>query len=274
MLITTNGLVIRSYPSGNSDRVLHILTEDHGRLSVMVKGGSSKKAGAQDPSTQLFTYGNFELYRGKGGDLYWFRGGSVLIPFYNLTADITHMALATYLCDVADDLTPEEAAEEETSLLLKMLLNSLYVLDNRQKPATLVKSVFELRSAALMGYCPDLTGCSLCGETYPENAYFDIMNGRLICADCQTKRNRMGGAGRIEDVPGERNIVCPVSSSVLAAMRFVITAPDKKIFSFSMKDGEEERALERATETFLLNQLERDFDTLHFYRSVADLPSS
>ena len=53
-----------------------------------------------------------------------------------------------------------------------------------------------------------------------------------------------------------------------------LTAPDKKIFSFSMKDSEEERSLERATETFLLNQLERDFDTLHFYRSVADLPSS
>ena len=138
MLITTNGLVIRSYVTGNSDRVLHILTEDHGRLSVMVKGGGSKRAGVTDPCTQLFTYGNFELYRGKGGDLYWFRGGSVLIPFYGVTADITRMALATYLCDVTDDLTPEEAAEEETSLLLKMLLNSLYVLNNGQKPPNLV----------------------------------------------------------------------------------------------------------------------------------------
>jgi DNA repair protein RecO (recombination protein O) len=273
MLITTNGLVIRSYPSGNSDRVIHILTEDRGRLSVMVKGGSSKKAGAADPCTQLFTYGNFELYLGKGGDLYWFRGGSVLRSFYDLTTDLTHMALAAYLCDVADDFTPEETAEEETALLLKMLLNSLYVLDNGQKPPTLVKAVFELRSAALMGYCPDLSGCSLCGEPYPENAYLDVMNGRLICADCQTKRNRLVGAEKSDEATGARSIICPVSASVLAALRYVLTAPDKKIFSFSMKDSEEERSLERATETFLLNQLERDFDTLHFYRSVADLPS-
>jgi DNA repair protein RecO (recombination protein O) len=274
MLITTNGLVIRSYPSGNSDRVIHILTEDRGRLSVMVKGGSSKKAGAADPCTQLFTYANFELYLGKGGDLYWFRGGSVLRSFYDLTTDLTHMALAAYLCDVADDFTPEETAEEETALLLKMLLNSLYVLDNGQKPPTLVKAVFELRSAALMGYCPDLSGCSLCGEANPENAYLDVMNGCLICADCQTKRNRMGGMERIVQATEARNIVCPVSASVLAALRYILTAPDKKIFSFSMKDSEEERSLERATETFLLNQLERDFDTLQFYRSVADLPSS
>jgi hypothetical protein len=100
------------------------------------------------------------------------------------------------------------------------------------------------------------------------------MNGRLICADCQTKRNRLGGVEKSDDATGARSIVCPVSASVLAALRYVLTAPDKKIFSFSMKDSEEERSLERATETFLLNQLERDFDTLHFYRSVADLPSS
>jgi hypothetical protein len=37
-----------------------------------------------------------------------------------------------------------------------------------------------------------------------------------------------------------------------------------------MKDTEEEHALDRVTETFLLNHMERDFDTLHFYRSVAD----
>lgn len=270
MLITTNGLVIRSYVTGNNDRVLHVLTEDHGRLSVMVKGGGSKRSGATDPCTQLFTYGNFELYRGKGGDLYWFRGGSTLIPFYGVTADVTRMALAAYLCDVTDDLTPEEAAEEETSLLLKMLLNSLYVLDKGQKAPALVKSVFEFRSAALMGYCPDLSGCALCGEVHPENAYLDVMNGRVICADCQTGRNRLGGVERVEEALRERNILCPMSPSVLAALRFILTAPDKKIFSFSMKDAEEERGLDRVTETFLLNHMERDFDTLHFYRSVAD----
>jgi hypothetical protein len=57
-------------------------------------------------------------------------------------------------------------------------------------------------------------------------------------------------------------------------LRYIVSAPDKRLFSFAMKDAEEERTLDRATESFLLNQLERDFDTLHFYRSVAELPSS
>ena len=268
MLITANGLVVRSYPSGNSDRIIHILTEDHGRLSVMVKGGAKQKGSAAAP-LQLFTYGNYELYQGRGGDLYWYRGGSVLNSFFQLSSDLTAVALAAYLCDVAADLTPEEAGETNSGLLLKDLLNSLYVLLNGMRSPAMVKAVFELRAAALMGYCPDLSGCGVCGLKTPDNAYLDVMGGRLVCADCQTKRNRIRDTGRAEDDHRGHTAVCPISASVLTAMRYVVAAPPKKIFSFSMKDTEEERALERAAETFLLSQLEREYETLKFYRSVS-----
>ena len=272
MLITVNGLVARSYPTGNHDRVIHLITPDHGRLSVMIKGGGSGKSGASASCTQLFTYGNYELYQGKGGELFWYRGGSVIRSFYGLSSDLARMALATYLCDLASELTGEEHSEEETEELLRMLLNSLHVLEQGNHAPEIIKGVFELRAASMMGYCPDLTGCCACGEGYPELSYFDIMNGRLICADCQTKRNRLFGREelRSEEEMGHRRIICPVSASTLAAMRYALTAPDKKIFSFSLKDREEEMSFGRATETFLLNQLERDFDTLRFYRSTVD----
>ncbi len=269
MLITTNGLVIRSYPSGDHDRVIHILTEDHGRLSVMVKGGSSPRTVPALSCTQLFTYGNYELYRGKGGDLYWLRGGSVLSSFYGLSADVSRMALAAYLCDVTSELAVEGGDVEETNILLRMLLNSLYVISEKLKPLPLVKAAFELRAVSLMGYMPDLSGCDICRNVSPENAYLDILGGRIICADCRTKLNRLYGRERDRD-EGERHPICVVSPSVLAAMRYILSASDKKVFSFTMKDKEEERALARATESFLLHQLERDFETLHFYNSMAD----
>ena len=269
MLITATGLVVRSYTSGNTDRILHILTEEYGRLSVMVKGSSSKKSNHVAPYAQLLTYGNYELYQGHSGDLYWLRGGSVETSFYKLTEDIVSMALAAYLCDVAADLTPEEAGETNSGLLLKDLLNSLYVLLNGMRSPAMVKAVFELRAAALMGYCPDLSGCGTCGQKTPDNAYLDVMGGRLICADCQTKRNRVRNTGHTADEFRGHTVVCPISSSVLTAMRYIAEAPPKKIFSFSMKDTEEERALERAVETFLLTHLEREYETLKFYRSVS-----
>ncbi len=272
MLITVNGLVTRSYPTGNQDHIVHIITEEHGRLSVMVKGGTSRTAREAAALTQPFTYGNYELYRGKGGDLYWFRSGSVTRHFFDVTADLARTALAAYLCDVATELSDEESGIPETGILLRMLLNTLHTLAGEGKDSALVKAVFELRAAALMGYQPDLTACRRCGEGYPENAYLDVMNGCLVCADCQSAQNRLGG--RIDETRerelGERRIICPITSSTLAAMRYALTAPDRKIFSFELTDPEELHLFARAAETYLLNQLEQDFDTLKFYRSVAD----
>ncbi len=271
MLITVNGLVTRAYRTGDHDHIIHLLTEDRGRLSVMVKGHPGGK-NASATVTQLFTYGNFELYRGKGGDLYWFRGGSVLRHFFEVTQNLSSMALSAYLCDVADTLSEEENTQEEAEELLRMLLNTLHVIAKGEKSHALIKGVVELRIAALMGYQPDLTACARCGEGYPDQVYFDIMNGRLICADCQTALNRLAGAAVAykEQELGERRIICPLSSSALAAMRYALSAPEKKIFSFNLKTRDDLHAFSNAAETYLLNQLEQDFDTLQFYRSVAD----
>ena len=270
MLITADGLVIRSFPAGDNGIMLHILTPDRGRISVIAKGVHSKgkTAGQLASVTQLFTYANYELYR--KGDMYWLRGGSIINAFYNLSMDIGKMSLATYLCSVADELSDEG---EEAEQLLRMLLNSLYSLDRGQKSHRIIKGVFELRAAAMSGYAPNLMGCDICGEGYPESSYLDVMNGRLICADCQTKLNRAQNPFVHKDIPtnsedGARNIITPISSSVLAAMRYALTASDEKIFSVNLKSTEEEILFARAAETYILNQLERSFDALDFYHSV------
>ena len=267
MLITTDGIVTRSYPVGDSDRLVHLITPDRGRLPVMVKGGQSR--GCRFAAmTQLFTYGNYELYRKSDGDMYWLRGGMVEHSFYELSSDISRVALGAYLCDVASDMTDEG---EEAGELLRMLLNSLYAIGQGKHSLAVIKGVFELRAASLAGYMPNMTGCCRCGTGYPNESYFDIMNGRIICADCQSKLNRMGSAILEQSAHemGERRIICPMTASTLAAVRYALSAPDKKIFSFALKDREEEIAFSRVAESYLLNQLERGFDTLEFYHSVS-----
>ncbi|MBQ9780488.1 MAG: DNA repair protein RecO [Clostridia bacterium] len=265
MLITTDGLITRSYPVGDHDRVVHLVTPEHGRLSVMVKGGQSK-TNRHAAITQPFTYGNYELYH-KSGEMYWLRGGSVLHSFYLLTGDLTSMALATYLCDVTSELTGEGENAEE---ILRLMLNTLHTISTGQKPLPLIKGAFELRAAAMAGYMPDLEGCAVCGTTYPDHAYLDVMNGSVICADCQTSFNRQRSAVDIMEANelGERRIICPMTASTLAAVRYAVLSPHKKIFSFALKDKEEELNFARVAEAYLLHHLERGFDTLDFYHSV------
>ena len=277
MLTTVNGLVIRLFPTGDHDTILHILTEDRGRISVMVKGARSHRGSKSGLSmlAQPFAYANFELYRSGGGDLYYLRGGSILEHFFHLTADFPRMALASYLCE-ATDVMVGDSFGPDTNTLLRMLLNALYVLNRGTYDYKLVKGVFELRAAALAGYQPDLTVCTSCKQAFPDAAFFDIMNGRFVCEACQAARRPRAIAleEMRDEAMRERRIICPVSASVLAAMRYALTAPDRKIFSFSLTDREEIESFERVAETYFLNHLEEDFESLKFYRTAEKQPAT
>ena len=50
----------------------------------------------------------------------------------------------------------------------------------------------------------------------------------------------------------------PLSSASLAAMRYIVSCPDKKLFSFTLT-GSAEKELCDAAESYLLTQLERSF---------------
>ncbi len=263
MQFATNGIITRIYDVGASDKMLNIITADRGRLGVMVKGGRSPSSKLRSVS-QLFTYANFEI--SQKGNMYWLRSGLVINPFYDLSADITRVALAAYLCDLANELTDEGGEDDE---IMRLLLNSLYLLGRGDKDQRIIKAVFEMRAAAVSGYCPELAFCAYCREPYSDFFYLDIMGGKLLCTDCLAKNGdkRIEISKEFEYMP-EASILRGLSPSALAAMRYIVGAPSNKIFSFEIKDDGETEELSRAAESYILNHLERGFESLEFYKGV------
>jgi len=264
MQFATNGIITRVYDVGASDKMLNIITEDHGRIGVMVKGGRSPSSKLRAVS-QLYTYGNFEI--NQKGNLFWLRSGSVGNAFYELSGDIEKMSLATYLCDLANELT-DEAVEDDG--ILRLLLNSLHLLCKTKKDPEIIKAVFEMRAAAMSGYCPEIAYCAYCKEPFADYTYLDIMGGKLICTDCLSKRGdkKIEVSREFEYMP-EASILRGLSPSALAAMRYIVSAPDSKVFSFELKEKSDVSDLSRVGETYLQNHLERGFETLNFYKSVS-----
>lgn len=263
MQFAIDGVITRVYDVGASDKMLNIITHDRGRIAVLSKGGRTPTSKMRSIS-QLFTYANFEI--NQKGNLYWLRGGSVIDPFYDIAADIVRVALASYLCDLANELTDEIAGDDE---IMRLLLNSLHLIGKGEKDPALIKSVFEMRAAAVSGYCPELAYCAYCKEPFADYTYLDVMGGKLICTECLAKKGnkRVEVSKEFEDMP-EANILCGLSPSALAAMRYIVSAPSNKIFSFELKDDGEMKELSKATECYILNHLERGFDSLEFYKSV------
>jgi DNA repair protein RecO (recombination protein O) len=139
---------------------------------------------------------------------------------------------------------------DKTEPLVQLTCSQEEALDKLGKAELLVKSVFELRSASIAGYTPDLFGCHICGSQ--ECVLFDISGGALLCDKCK---------GTAE------GIRLPVTPAILEAMRYITYCDARKLFSFSL--GEDAlQQLSSVTEAYLTTQLERGFSTLDFYKSL------
>ncbi len=258
MQYTVDGLVIRELPAGENDKRIVLLTPDRGRISVLAKGAKSLRSKYMH-ATPLFTYGNYEI-ADRGGAA-WLKGASVIEPFYGLQTDIERLALASYMLDIAYELS---GADEPAEELLRLCLNLLYALANDQKPKALVKAVFEFRAMTESGYLPDLSVCRVCGKQRAAYMYLDVMDGRLTCAECLSS---LEAKASLPDEPRGEKILSPLGSAALAVARYIAEMPCEKLLSFTLEDFAIAE-LGRMSETYLLNHLERTFPSLEFYKSL------
>ena len=245
MYLTTQGLVLRISPYNDTDAYLTILTGEYGKLSAKVRGLRRKNSRLSAPC-QLLCYGEFTLFEYKGS--YTVNEAHVLQLFDGLRKDLQKLSLGTYFAQVADVLSQEDIPNPE---LLSLVLNCLYGLSDLNISEQRIKGAFELRSACLAGYTPDLSHCHSCGSQTPDR--FDVSEGVLECAACRN----LSSTG----------IRMPVSPGVLDAMRYISQCPSKRILAFELPSESMEQ-LSQITETYLSTQLERGFSSLDFYKSL------
>ena len=242
MYLTIRGVVLRTTDYNDRDVLVTLLTQKHGKLTVKARNVRRKNS----PLTavcQLLVFGEFTIFAYRGQ--YTVNEARVLNLFGGLRRDMESLSLASYFAQVSEVLSQEDYPTPE---LQSLLLNSLYVLSELKLPLAQVKAVFELRLACLTGYAPNLQDCVLCGGV-TDSMHFSPSKGGLVCGHCARYGN---------DV---------ISPDCLQAMRFVATAPAKKIFSFQLT-GDAAREFSVNCELYLLSQLERNFPSLDYYKRI------
>ena len=263
---TFDGLVLRESAYGESDKLLTVLTAKEGKVFLIAKGVRSLKSKNMS-LCRLFTYANFEYYEKNGKR--WLAGGSVNDSFFGLNADIEGLALASYVAEIAMEITGEGVEAEET---LRTTLNTLYAIEKKIKPYAIIKGAYELFSAFRSGYEPDLSACTDCSCEPKETVWLDVMNGAILCEACMKKRGH--GAPTIPEYDAylSKNIFLPLTPPLLFAARYIESTTPQRLFAFELKNPTDEADLSRLGEIYLQNHLERGFDTLGFFKAVCDPP--
>lgn len=253
--LTVKALVVKSVDYGDFDKLLTLVTEDKGKLTVTVKGGKSLRSKFVSVS-EPFTYAAFNLR--KSNKYFYVYDSDLLEDFYLLRDSIEKLSLAAYICDVTSELSLEGISDPE---ILQLSLNTLYALaykdgyDIRQ-----IKGAFEFKAAVIAGFMPDLSGCELCSEYNGETMYLDVRGGRLLCESCLTLGSEITGLD-------QSSVIVPVTLPVIMAFVYIATSRIQKLLSFRLDMGEMP-LFASAAEKYLINHLEKDFYTLNFYKSL------
>ncbi len=243
MRITTKGLVIKEQTTGESDRLVTLLTADYGIVKAFVRRAKQMKS-RMASATSLFAYSSVSLYRTR--DAFVVDDASPIEVFFDLRRDIETLTLAQYFAQLAFETGAEEQPCEE---LLRLTLNSLHLLCKGEKEHSLIKAVFEFRAACLGGYMPSVLACAKCGVYETDLMYFDTLEGKIYCENCPK-------AGAV-----------PVPKTVITAIRFICLTDPAKIFSFSLSE-DNLALLSGLAEKYTLSVTQRSFSALEFYKSL------
>jgi DNA repair protein RecO (recombination protein O) len=246
MQIETEGLVILEKSVGESDRLVTVLTRRAGVVRAFAQQANKMK-NSKLSATQLFSYSRFAIFKGR--DKYIIDDAQSIEVFFDLRRNMERLSLAQYFCELAGALAPQEA---EAGDFLRLMLNSLHFLCKGTRPPLLLKAIVEMRMLSLAGYMPNLICCAGCSCYEADEMYFLPRSGVLYCGNC----------------PRPSEPAVRLSRGALTGLRHTVYADFEKLFSFSLSpQGLKE--LSQASEQYVIETLQRSFNTLDFYHQIA-----
>lgn len=185
----------------------------YGKISCVAKGARRPRS-ALLAGTQMFCFGEYLMF--KGTSTYHINSVEPIEVFYNIRTDLDKLKYAVNIIKIIQDVTHEN---QNCFHILQLLLNTLYVISETDKNLDLVLSIFKMRLASIIGFRPKIEGCTNCNEK--ENLqYFSLKDNGLKCRTCGSQ---------------DKSAIS-ITESTLNAIRYTITAPPKKLYSFEIKD--------------------------------------
>ncbi len=211
--IKTSGIIISENNLGDYDKMLTMLTPGLGKISCVAKGARRQKS-ALLAGTQLLCFGEYLMY--KGANTYNINSCETIEVFYKLRTDLDKLNYAIMITKIVRDVTEEN---QNSYKILQLFLNTLYMISETDKNPEFILNVFKMKLLCFLGFTPRITECTNCKQK--ENLkYFSFKDNGFKCESCARQDK-----GAIQ-----------MSESTVNAIKYIVMAPAKKLYSFNLKD--------------------------------------
>jgi DNA repair protein RecO (recombination protein O) len=179
-LYRDEAVVLRTQKLGEADRIVTLLTREHGRVRAVAKGVRKTKSrfGAR---VEPFMLIDVQLYEGRSLDT--ITQVETLGPYgLRIVADYPRYTAATAMLETAERMTETEREPAVQQFLL--LAGGLRTLAQDLHEPGLVLDAYLIRSLAVAGWAPSFVDCARCGATGPHRA-FALGSGGSVCPSCR-----------------------------------------------------------------------------------------
>ncbi len=168
--------MVRTYDFGEADRIIVLLTRNHGVKRGVAKGVRRAKS-RFGSRLQHFVDIDVQLYPGRnlesitGADTVAFYGSGIIDDYGRYTA----------ACAALE--TAERLAHDGDPWLFDHLTETLARMQTTDHP-TVVLDAFLLQAMTHAGWAPSLFDCAHCGEPGPHHAFHPAVGG-AACVQCR-----------------------------------------------------------------------------------------
>jgi DNA repair protein RecO (recombination protein O) len=198
----TRALVLRTFDQNESDRLVHLYTEDLGRVSALAKG--ARRSRRRFPGAlELFSLIDVRLVAPPRSALMRLEAARPYRSLEGLSDDLLRFAIACHFVELLDRLTGDGEGNPEFFEFASGVLDVL----RTELPDRLLALLILAKTLARLGYRPQLIECAVCRAALSGSlAAFSARQGGAVCPACAP-----GGVG--------------VSTSLLAALERGLRSP-------------------------------------------------
>jgi DNA repair protein RecO (recombination protein O) len=214
-LYRTTGIVLRRRDFDEADRLLTVLTREHGKVTLLAKG--ARKIGSRKaPHVDLFKQVELLVHQGRNFGIV--SQAETVRSFEVMREDLARLAAAHYVAELADIFAGEG---DEAEGVYDLVVETLHWLDSGDDPR-LAQRYFELHLCDLAGYRPQLYRCMCCEEWIEPGAnVFDVAAGGFLCPKCSGRTP----VGRALSVGAQKVLRFLQRSSAADCRRLVLQDP-------------------------------------------------
>ena len=166
MIQKLSGIVLCTFKYNDKKNIVHVFTEQNGRMSFLIPAVRSRKSTVNNVLFQPLSLVEFEAEIRLKSSLHPIKEAKLWYPFQTLPYDPYKSGIALFLAEFLFRALKEETENES---LYAYLVHSIQWLDTCERSFANFHLVFLMRLSRFLGLFPYI-------EHYQEGDYFDMLN--------------------------------------------------------------------------------------------------